>query len=184
MKNFGSGGAISFHIGPIFKGWQPFEELKLGVQEPVLRQNWRFGPILWPLMNIRTTKHYNLNNFRTRGTTGFDFGASSSWKWPIECLWYHEHDQYSFISVFFMPFGFFNALATQLLFVFPGPPDIVSAIRGGCIVVPFFFCILNPKHVTNLGVEWFYLFCFLRFLCISIIFLFSCKFLIFWSRSP
>ena len=39
MENFASGGAISFHIGPIFKGQQPFEELKLEVREPVFRQN-------------------------------------------------------------------------------------------------------------------------------------------------
>ena len=39
MKNFGSGGAISFHIELIFKGQQPFEGLKLEVQEPVLIQN-------------------------------------------------------------------------------------------------------------------------------------------------
>ena len=40
----------------------------------------------------------------------------------------------------FIPYRlFFNALATQLLFVFPGPPDVVSTILGGCIVIPCFF---------------------------------------------
>ena len=97
MENFGSGGAISFHIGPIFNGRQPLEGLKLGVVEPVLRQNWTFGPILWPLMNISTTKHYNLDNFRTRGSTGFNFGASGNGKRPIESLRNHEHDQHSLI---------------------------------------------------------------------------------------
>ena len=37
-----------------------------------------FGPILWPLMNTTSTKYDNLDNFRTRGTTGFDFGASGN----------------------------------------------------------------------------------------------------------
>ena len=91
MENFASGGAISFHIGPIFKGQQPFEELKLEVREPVFRQNWIFGPILWPLMNTTSTKYENLDNFWTRGTTGFDFGASGNWKWPIRSLSYHEN---------------------------------------------------------------------------------------------
>ena len=39
MKNFGSGGAIRFHIGPIFNGRQPLEGLKLGVPEPDLKQS-------------------------------------------------------------------------------------------------------------------------------------------------
>ena len=49
-----------------------------------------FGPILWPLMNISTTKHYNLDNFRARGSTSLDFGASGNWKWPMESLSLHE----------------------------------------------------------------------------------------------
>ena len=97
MKNLGSGGAISFHIGPIFNGRQPLEGLKLGVWEPVLKQNWTFGPILWPLMKGISTEHDNLDNFKSRGSTGFDFGASGNWKWPIGSLSYHENGKYSFI---------------------------------------------------------------------------------------
>ena len=152
MENFASGGAISFHIGPIFKGQQPFEELKLEVREPVFRQNWIFGPILWPLMNTTSTKYENLDNFWTRGTTGFDFGASGNWKWPIRSLSYHE-----------------NVIRVSR-----------TARRGErhsgrlhCDRI--FFCILNPKHITDLGVEWFF---FLSFSCISNMFLFSCEFLI------
>ena len=77
MKNFGSGGAIRFHIGPIFKGRQPLEGLKVGVLEPVLRQNQTFGPILWPLMKVISTEHDNLDNFKSIGSTGFDFGANN-----------------------------------------------------------------------------------------------------------
>ena len=40
-----------------------------------------------------------------------------------------------------------NALATMFLYVFPGPPDRENVIRGGCIVIPYFFCILNPKQI-------------------------------------
>ena len=97
MKNFGSGGAISFHIGPIFNGRQPLEGLKLGVPEPDLKQNWTFGPILWPFMKGISTEYDNLDNFKSRGFTGFDFGASGNWKWPIGSLSYHENGQYSFI---------------------------------------------------------------------------------------
>ena len=78
MKNFGSGGAISFHIGPIFNGRQPLEGLKVGVPEPVLRQNQTFGPILWPLMKVISTEHDILDNFKSRGSTGFDFGANGN----------------------------------------------------------------------------------------------------------
>ena len=67
MKKIGSGGAISFHIEPIFNGRQPLEGLKLGVVEPVLRQNWTFGPILWPSMKGISTEHDNLDNFKSRG---------------------------------------------------------------------------------------------------------------------
>ena len=106
MKNFGSGGAISFHIGPIFNGRQPLEGLKLGVWEPVLKQNWTFGPILWPLMKGISTEHDNLDNFKSRGSTGFDYGAIANWKWPMESLSYHElrvkcdvFDQYTELCV-------------------------------------------------------------------------------------
>ena len=56
-----------------------------------------FGAILWPLMKSTSTKHDDLDNFRTRGTPAFDFGVSGNSKWPIELLRYHEHDQYSFV---------------------------------------------------------------------------------------
>ena len=62
------------------------------------------GPILWPLMNISTTKHDNLDNFRTSRFTRFDFEAKGNSKWPIKSLSYHDLrvkcdvlDQYSFI---------------------------------------------------------------------------------------
>ena len=74
-----------------------------------------------------------------------------NWSLRVKCDVFHK---YSFLQVFYIVW-YFNALATQLKFVFPGPPDVVSAIRGGCIVIPFFFCILNPKQITDLGVEWF-----------------------------
>ena len=63
-----------------------------------------FGPILWPSMNTNSTKHDNLGNFKTRGSTRFDFGARGNSKWPIKSLSYHDLrvkcdvlDQYSFI---------------------------------------------------------------------------------------
>ena len=40
--------------------------------------------------------------------------------------------------------------------MFPGLSDRVSAMRGGCILIPFFFGILNPKKITNLGIECFF----------------------------
>ena len=49
-----------------------------------------YGPILWPSMNTNSTKHDNLGNFKTRGSTRFDFGASGNWKWPMETLSCHE----------------------------------------------------------------------------------------------
>ena len=63
-----------------------------------------FEQILWLLMKSTSTKHDNLDNFRTRGTPGFDFGASANSKWPIELLRYQVHDQYSpffYISVLY-----------------------------------------------------------------------------------
>ena len=83
-----------------------------------------YGPILWPSMNTNSTKHDNLGNFKTRGSTRFDFGASGNWKWPMETLSYHElrvkcdvFDQYTewcvlkqFLPVFHRsPTPFFSA---------------------------------------------------------------------------
>ena len=52
-----------------------------------------------------STEHDNLDNFKSRGSTGFDFGASGNLKWPMESLSYHEleetcnvFDRYSFIQ--------------------------------------------------------------------------------------
>ena len=39
-----------------------------------------FEQILWLLMKSTSTEHDNLDNFRTRGTPGFDFGASANSK--------------------------------------------------------------------------------------------------------
>ena len=51
-----------------------------------------------------STEYGNLDNFKSRDSTGFDFGASGNWKWPMESLSYHGleetcyvFDQYSFI---------------------------------------------------------------------------------------
>ena len=51
-----------------------------------------------------STEYDNLDNFKSRGSTGFDYGAIGNWKWPMESLRCHEleetcdvFDQYSFI---------------------------------------------------------------------------------------
>ena len=49
-----------------------------------------FWTILWPLMNTTSTKYENWGNFKSRGSTAFDFGASGNWKWPSESLNYLE----------------------------------------------------------------------------------------------
>ena len=36
------------------------------------------GPILWPLMNTTKRKHDTVYNFKSRGTTDFDFGPSGT----------------------------------------------------------------------------------------------------------
>ena len=41
-------------------------------------------------MNTTSTKYENLDNFKSRGSTAFDFGASGNWKWPSESLNYLE----------------------------------------------------------------------------------------------
>ena len=60
-----------------------------------------FEQILWLLMKTTSTKHDNLDNFRTRGTPGFEFGASGIWKWPIESLRYHKHAIFFYISALY-----------------------------------------------------------------------------------
>ena len=63
-----------------------------------------FGPILWPSMKVISTGYDNLDNFKSRGSTEFDFGASGYWKWPMESFRCQEleetcdvFDQYPFI---------------------------------------------------------------------------------------
>ena len=57
----------------------------------------------------------------------------------------------------------YNALATILLYVFPGPPDRVNVIRGGCIEIPCFFYSKPKTDNSKIWVSNVFLFVF--FLC-------------------